>query len=77
MVFVVVDAHSKWIEAERTTSSTSWATISILRQFFGSHSVPDTLVTENSPCFASKEFETFMMANGIKHYEDCTISSGF
>ena len=67
MVFVVVDAHSKWIEAVPKISATSWATISILRQFFGSHSVPDTLVTENSPCFASKEFETSMMANDIKH----------
>ena len=48
------------------TSSPSWATISILRQLFASH-VPDTLVTDNGPCFANKEFETFMMANGIKH----------
>ena len=27
MVFVVVDAHSKWTEAVLTTFSTSWATI--------------------------------------------------
>ena len=54
MVFVVVDAHSKWIEAVPTTSSTSWATISILRQLFASHGVPDTLVTDDGPCFTSK-----------------------
>ncbi|KAK7095401.1 hypothetical protein V1264_006813 [Littorina saxatilis] len=67
MFLVVIDAHSKWMDAYPMNSSTSAATIEKLRQSFAIHGLPETLVSDNGPCFTSEEFEEFMHRNGIKH----------
>ena len=67
MILVVIDAHSKWIEAVPTSSTTSSATVGVLWRLFSTHGTPDTLVSDNAACFASTEFETFVRKNGIQH----------
>ncbi|RLJ22796.1 hypothetical protein DJ031_00250 [bacterium endosymbiont of Escarpia laminata] len=67
MILVVVDAHSKWIEAYTTSGSTSAITISKLRWIFSSHGIPDVIVSDNATGFVSEEFESFCRHNGIKH----------
>ncbi|XP_062864462.1 uncharacterized protein K02A2.6-like [Trichomycterus rosablanca] len=67
MFLVLVDAHSKWIEAYAMNSSTAVATIEKLRQSFSTHGLPECLVTDNGTNFTSAEFSEFMKQNGIRH----------
>ena len=67
MILVVVDSHSKWIEAHVVNSSTSQATIEKLRLIFSTHGLPEVLVSDNGTCFTSEEFAAFVRANGVKH----------
>ena len=67
MYLVIIDAHSKWIEAFVTTSSTSTTVIEILRHVFARFGLPEMIVSDNGPSFVSEEFESFLLANGVKH----------
>ena len=67
MFFIIVDAHSKWVEVIQMSSTTSSKTITELRKLFSSYGLPDQLVSDNGPQFTSDEFSCFMKANGIKH----------
>ena len=67
MVLVIIDAHSKWIDAFVTGTATSSATIEKLRISFSTHGLPDTVVSDNGTCFTSKEFKDFMEQNGVRH----------
>ena len=64
---VLIDAHSKWIEAFVTSTSTSSVVIEELRTTFAQFGLPEMIATDNGPCFISDEFETFLEQNGIKH----------
>ena len=67
MYLVIIDSHSKWIEAFVTTSSMSTTVIEILRHVFARFGIPEIIVSDNGPCFVSEEFESFLLANGVKH----------
>nr|XP_055046280.1 LOW QUALITY PROTEIN: uncharacterized protein K02A2.6-like [Misgurnus anguillicaudatus] len=67
MFLVLVDAHSKWIEAHVLKNITAVVTIDVLRQVFSVHGLPDMLVTDNGPTFTGELFQTFMKRNGIRH----------
>ena len=67
MLLVVVDAHSKWVEAVTVSSATSQVTIEKLRHMFATHGLPEVLVSDNGTPFTSAEFSTFTEANGIRH----------
>lgn len=51
---ILIDAHSKWIEAFCVTSATSAITIKCLHQVFAQFGVPKTVVTDNGACFTSR-----------------------
>ena len=53
MFFVLIDAHSKWIEAICTPSATSDVVIQELRTLFAQFGLPETIVTDNRSCFVS------------------------
>ena len=67
MFLIIVDAHSKWLDAHIMSSITSTKTIQILRSVFATHGLPQKVVTDNGTSFTSQEFQEFMKANGIKH----------
>ncbi|KAM7284976.1 uncharacterized protein ISCGN_031970 [Ixodes scapularis] len=67
MILVVVDSHSKWIEAVPTKHATTASTISCLRNIFSHFGVPRTIVSENGTQFTSQEFATFVKKNHITH----------
>ena len=73
MILIVVDVHSKWIEAIPTSNAMSGVVIEELRMLFTQFSIPETIVTDNGTCFVSTEFKTFLASNGIK----CITSASY
>ena len=67
MWLIVVDAHSKWPEVMRMSSTTTEKTIEHLRTLFAHHGVPEQLVSDNGPQFTSDEFSHFLQSNGTLH----------
>ena len=67
MVLVVIDAHSKWIEAIPLKTATAFTTICQLKKLFAQFGLPHTLVSDNGPQFAAAEFQEYCQFNGIRH----------
>ena len=67
MFLIVVDAHSKWPEVIKMSSTTSTLTIAALRRLFAAYGLPQQLVSDNGPQFTSDEFSLFCKMNGVKH----------
>ena len=65
--FVIVDSHSKWVEAAVVSSPSSQQAMRILRHTFATHGLPDILVSDNGAAFTSAEFQLFVKANGFRH----------
>ncbi len=66
MVFILIDAHSKWIEAQPLSSIMATATIQCCRRLFATFGLPEVMVTDNGPSFVSTEFEQFLQKNAIR-----------
>ena len=49
MFFLMVDAHSKWVEIIEMKSTTTTNTIEVLRGLFASYGLPTQLVSDNGP----------------------------
>ena len=58
--FLLVDAHSKWIEVRPVNNATSTVAIEQLRSIFATHGLPEMLVTDNGTVFTSNEFRSRM-----------------
>lgn len=67
MFLIMVDAHSKWPEVIKMKRTTTENTINVLRTVFSRNGIPSRIVSDNGPQFTSREFESFMLSNGIKH----------
>ena len=67
MLLVIVDSTSKWPEIFPMATTTSVATINVLRSLFARFGFPEVIVTDNGRQFASTEFEEFMKKNGVQH----------
>ena len=67
MFLLLIDAHSRWLEIHPTTTSTSNATMELLRKSFSALGIPDTIVSDNAANFTSDEFAAFLKQNGIRH----------
>ena len=66
-VLVIIDVHSKWIEAVPMHSATADTTINALHKFFSSFGLPEEIVSDNGTQFTAHQFQTFCERNGIKH----------
>lgn len=67
MLLIVVDSHSKWLEAIPLGQATSRSTVDALRTLFSRFGLPRTVVSDNGPQFVGQEFVEFMHRNGIIH----------
>ena len=56
---IIIDAFSKWIEAVTVPSTSSEATINVLRSVFATHGLPYQIVSDNGPGFTSQQFADF------------------
>ncbi|XP_056647341.1 uncharacterized protein K02A2.6-like [Diorhabda sublineata] len=68
-ILVLVDAHTKWLEAVVTSNTKSSATINILRDILSRFGLPFALVSDNATTFKSNEFQTFLSKNNIEFKE--------
>ena len=66
MVLIIIDAHTKFIEAHIVNSATSANTIAKLRQTFATHGLPGDIVSDNGTPFKSELMAEFCEMNGIK-----------
>ena len=66
-ILVIVDAHSKYIDAHVESSPSSTVTEWMLRCTFATHGSPHVIVSDNASSFTSKEFSRFCALNSIKH----------
>lgn len=64
---IVVDYYSRWIEVRKLTSMNSRATIESLKSIISTHGIPDCIISDNGPQFASKEFYEFTKEYGFSH----------
>ncbi|XP_046970363.1 uncharacterized protein K02A2.6-like [Vanessa cardui] len=64
---VIIDAHSKWIEAEKVSSTSAANLISVLRKIFARFGFPKRIISDNGPPFTSAEVATYFQRNGIGH----------
>ena len=56
---LLVDYHSRWPEIRLLDRLTSTAIIVRLKSIFATHGIPDVVVSDNGPQFASVEFKKF------------------
>ena len=64
-ILVAIDAHSKWIEAVCTASTSSACVIEELRSLFAQFGLPEMVVTDNGTGFVSHEFQQLFRKNGV------------
>ena len=55
-ILIVINLHSKWLKVCHMTSSTATAIIQQMQIIFSCFGLPETVVSDNSSQFASKEF---------------------
>ncbi|XP_018325433.1 uncharacterized protein LOC108737207 [Agrilus planipennis] len=59
------DGHSKWPEVQILPNKTAATTVEALRTWFARWGLPEEVVADNGPPFASNEFKTFLEAHGV------------
>ena len=67
IILIVVDSHSKYIEAEVVKNVSSEETVECLTTIFSRHGLPDTIVSDNATSFKSSKFEEFIHNNSLNH----------
>ena len=67
LFLIMIDAHSKWIEAVCKHSTSSAVVIEELRSVFARFGIPEMIVTDNGTGFVSQDFKVFLEKNGIRH----------
>ena len=64
---MICDYYSNFIEVARLQTVTTRRVVRELRPIFARYGLPDVLVTDNGPQFASAEFAVFMKKWAIEH----------
>ena len=65
MFLLIMNVHSKWMEVHVMNTSTTSATIELLRKTFATLGLPEVLVSDNATAFTSTEFTEVLQKNGI------------
>ena len=56
---LAVDYLSRWAEVRQLQAETTTATVAAVKSIFATHGIPDVVVSDNGPQFASAEFQAF------------------
>ena len=64
---VIVDYYSRFFELEKLSSCTSSAVIMKLKAAMARHGIPESIISDNGPCYSSGEFRLFAESWGFTH----------
>ena len=64
---LMIDYYSRWIEVRPLKRLDTKGTTDAMSSIFAVHSVPDIVVSDNGPQYASKEFKAFATNYGFTH----------
>lgn len=67
LYLTVVDCYSRSIEVKPLSRGTSAETIHQMKSTFATHGIPDVVMSDNGPEFASQEFTEFASSYGFTH----------
>nr|XP_046472602.1 uncharacterized protein K02A2.6-like [Neodiprion pinetum] len=67
ILFILVDAYSKWPEIRVVKNMLASTTIDVCTDIFAQFSFPEVLVSDNGGTYISSEFESFLKLRGIAH----------
>ena len=64
---IVVVYYSRWFEIRRLKDQSSARVISVLKELFSTHGIPDIIVSDNGPQFSSDAFRLFTTEYDFVH----------
>ena len=64
---ILVDYYSKFFEVSKISGTGSESVINVLKQNFARHGIPEKLISDNGPCYASQLFTEFAKAYQFDH----------
>ena len=64
---LLVDYFSRYIEVVKLSATTSGTIISVLKAIFSRYGIPERLISDNGPQFASREMKIFSVSYGFEH----------
>ena len=64
---IVVDYFSKYFEVCHLRDLMSETTVNKMKSIFSRHGIPETVISDNGPQYASEEFRAFAESWGFKH----------
>ena len=68
MYFVIVDAYSKWMDVMEMRDITASSTIKACKGYLSILGLPEYVVSDNGPAYASGAFREFLRINNVTHY---------
>ena len=72
---IVADYYSRWLEIRRLNDQSSSRVISVLKELFSTHGIPDIIVSDNGPQFSSDAFRLFTTEYDFLKFLPCPASS--
>jgi len=66
-LLVLQDEHSKWPEVKILTHTDAYSLIETLRTLFAAYGLPEEVVSDNGPPFASEQLVKFFKQNAMVH----------
>ncbi|CAI5681852.1 unnamed protein product [Oreochromis niloticus] len=64
---IIVDYYSRFFELERLHSCTAEAVIHKLKSAMARHGIPESVISDNGPCYASSKFQQFAKSWSFTH----------
>lgn len=78
-LMILVDAGTNWIEAWHVSALTTKVALDRLEEAFAQHGLPEVVVSDNGPAFASAAFSEHLARKGVRHITPapyCPYSNG-